>query len=137
MENKTQMVIVRPGVVEKTNIYSGNCELIDSHSVILFDSNEPVEIEEIFNDQFKIRIQILNERNETGEQTIQINVDQKQNLIKYKCFNFDNVLGTGTNKAIEVGVLGNKKIYIHFWIYAMGERSSLTRKLEYSIWKER
>jgi len=136
MESKIPVVMYRPGVIEKTNILCGNCELIDSRSVILFDSNEPVEIEEIFNSTFKIRIRIFNDRNETGEHSIQVSVDQNQNLIEYKCFNFDNVLGTGTNKAIEIGSFGGKKMYIHFWIYAMGEGSSLTRKLEYSIWKE-
>ena len=137
MESKIRMVLVRQGVIEKTNIYSGNCELIDSRSIILFDSNAPVEIEEIFNNVFKIRIRIVNDKNETDEHGIQININQEQNLIEYKCFNFDNVLGTGTNKAIEIGSFGGKKMYIHFWIYAMGADDNLTRKLEYSIWKER
>ena len=48
-----------------------------------------------------------------------------------------NGVKDGTNKAIEIGSIEGKKMYIHFWIYAMGKDDSLARKLEYSIWKER
>ena len=76
-------------------------------------------------------------KNESKSHSLEINVDGQNNVIEYKCYNFDNVLGTGTNKPIEIGQLGGKKMYIHFWLYAMGGDNGTARKLEYSIWKER
>lgn len=137
MESKIPLVLVRQGIIEKTNIFSDNCELVDSKSVILFGGDKPVEIEEIFNNSFKIIIKITMEKKEGDEQALQLNVDPATNTIEYRCFNFDNPLGTGTSKPIEIGTIENKKIYIHFWIYAMGSDNSKIRRLEYSIWKER
>ena len=52
MENRIPIVLINRGLIEKTNIYLGNYELIDSRSVILFDSEIPIQIEEIFNSKF-------------------------------------------------------------------------------------
>lgn len=135
MENAMSFVPIQQRIIEKTNIYSDKYELIDSRTVLCFNSNVPLEIEEVFNSSFKILIRIVSKNDNTG-MGLQFNVDKDKNTIEYICSNFDNVLGTGTNEPIEIGTIGGKKFYIHFWIYAMGDEKKITRKVEYSIWKE-
>lgn len=137
MEENIPVVLMRQGAIEKTNIYSGNCELIDSRTVLYYESDEPIEIEEVFNSSFKILIRIRNENTDAGEMGLRLRVDAEKNTIEYDCINFNNQLGSGTNRPIEIGTIAGKKMYIHFWIYAMGGSNGIVRKLEYSIWKER
>lgn len=122
--------------IKKSNIYAGEYELIDSNSILYIDSELPIELEMVFTSTLKITIRFINIKNETGEKKLQVDVDTEENIIEYKCINFDNHLGTGTSKPIEIGTVGGKKLFIHFWIYVMGN-NSVTRKMEYSIWKER
>ena len=137
MENRIPIVLLNQGLIEKTNIYLGNYELIDSRSVILFDSEIPIQIEEVFNSKFKIILRFISQKDDAGIHNIQVNVDIQNNIIEYKCMNFDNPLGTGTNKPIEIGTISGKKVYVHFWLYALGGDNGVSRKLEYSVWKEK
>ena len=137
MENAAPLIILRQNFIENTKIFSGNAELIDSRSVTLFDNTQPLEIEETFSSQFKILIRLFFEKSEDNKQTIKINADATTSIIDYKCFNFDNPLGTCTQKPIEIATINDKKIYFHFWVYLLGESDTATRKVEYSIWKEK
>lgn len=137
MESNKTKIVVDSLSIDRTNISSGGCELIDSRSFILYSNDEPVEIEEVFIGSFILKIRIITCKDEKGERSIKINIDKEHNVIEYRCYNFDNVLGTGTKKAIEIGSINEKKIYIHFWIYSMGDKDNITRKLEYSLWREK
>lgn len=137
MESIIPMSITRKGMIETTNIYSGAYELIDSNSVLYFDSNAPLEIEEVFNSSFKLRVRIINEKDDSGSHNLQFKVNTEVNVIEYKCVNFDNPLGTGTVIPLEICTINGKKVFLHFWIFAMGGDNGMTRKLEYSVWMER
>lgn len=137
MESTIPLIITRKGVIEKTTIKSGAYELIDSNSVLYFDKDSPLDIEEEFNSSFRLLIRIINVKDGSGTHNLQFKVNSETNLIEYKCVNFDNPLGTGTVKPIEICTINGKKIYFHFWIYAMGGDNGTTRKLEYSVWMER
>ena len=137
MKSTATKVSVKPEVPEEINIYNNKYVLIDSNSIILFDIDEPIEIDEVFSNSFTVIFRIISEKDETCEQKLEYRVVEGTNTIEFKCLNFINSLGTGTVKPIEVGMYGGKKFYIHFWIYALGGREDVTRKLEYSIWMER
>lgn len=137
MENNNPVIAEYKKPIGHTFIFSGNYELIDSKSILLFDNENPLEIEEVFNDQFKVMLRIIMVDDETKKYSIQYNVDVTKNIVEYKCFNFNNSLGTGTRKPIEVGNLEGKKFYIHFWIYALGDDEAKVKRIEYSIWRER
>ena len=135
MENAEPLIVLRQNFIEKTKIFSSNAELIDSRSVILFDSTQPLEIEETFSSQFKILIRLFFQKGD--KQAININADTTTNTVDYKCFNFDSPFGICTQKPIEIATINDKKIYFHFWVYLLGESDTATRKVEYSIWKEK
>ena len=137
MENTIPIVVTRKGVIDNTNIYSGSYELINSKSVLYFESDAPLEIEEIFDSSFKLTIRIINDKDDSGTHNLQFKVNPATNVIEYRCINFDNPLGTGTSKPIEICTVDGKKVYIHFWIYSMGGANGITRKIDYSLWKER
>lgn len=137
MDSTIPLIVMRKGVIDKTNIYSGAYELIDSNSVLYFEGDSILEIEEVFNSSFKLSLRIINEKDDSGKHSLQFKVNAETNVIEYKCVNFDNALGTGTVKPLEICTIEGKKVYFHFWIYAMGGDNGKVRKLDYSVWKER
>lgn len=137
MENNNPLNFRRNKMIDRTNIYSGGVELIDSNTLLFFDSSSPLEIEEIFNPSFKITIRIINENDDTGTHSLQYKVIKEESIIEYKCINFNNSLGTGTSQPMEIFTINGKKYYIHFWIYTMSGEKGTTRKLDYSLWKEK
>jgi len=44
-------------------------------------------------------------------------------VLKLKIFNFNNPLGTGTTKPIEMGTINNRKLYLAFTVYALDKDS--------------
>ncbi len=138
MDNKIPVLSDLKELKESIEVHSGNYSLVDSNSIILFDPNIPLEIEEMFDDSFRVTIRFLIEKDDANPgQHISVNVKTDTNTVEYLCLNFDSPFGTGTVKPIEMGVFNEKKIYIHFWIYLLGQHDKVSRKLEYSIWKER
>ncbi len=136
MENTGSLVFVRNELIENSTITSSGCELIDSRSILLFDSEKPILIEEVFSRNFKIIISIVCLEDDSDKQNISFHVIPEDNTIEYECYNFDNSLGTGTRKPVEIGTYGDKRVFFHFWIYTMGDKD-VTRRLEYSLWIER
>lgn len=137
MESTIPLILTSKNVIEKTNIYSGSYELIESNSILYFENDSPLEIEETVNSSFKLLIRFIHEKDDSGKHNLQFKVNTETNVIEYKCINFNNPLGTGTSKPIEICTIGGKKVYIHFWIYMLGGKNVFSRKMDYSLWKER
>ena len=51
------------------------------------------------------------------------------------CINFNDSLGIGTNRPLELGMVEGKRLMMHFWSYLIGQ--DMVRKIEYSIFKEK
>ena len=136
MDTRTPMPIYNKDVISHTTVISANYELIDSNSFLFFDGSASVDILETFANGFEITIRITCVSDDSNNQRLDYVANAENNTIEYKCLNFNNSLGTGTSKPVEIGAFNGKKLYIHFWIYAMGNDRD-TRRLEYSIWKER
>jgi len=83
--------------------------------------------------QFILRIEFR--KGDGGERELEQSVDTKTNIISLPCKNFDNSLGTGTTRPIELAIYQNKKIFLHFWVYSLGENS--IRKIDYCFYQER
>lgn len=118
-------------------ITSDKHELLDSGMVLLYDNESTIDIVETFTKDFKVTIRFVLKSDKSKEHKIELDVDNESMIIKYTCYNFENSLGTGTKNPIEIGAINYKKIYIHFWIYALGSDETKVLKLEYSIWKEK
>lgn len=118
-------------------ISNGNFDVIDTGSILAFDRKKSIDLIKRFSEDFVVTIKIFTIKEEDSNSEIRVRTDADHNIIEYTCVNFDNVLGTGTVSPIEIGSIGGKKLYIHFWLYSLGGEENTTLKLEYTIWKEK
>ena len=120
-----------------TNISTGHYNVIESNTVYLFKSDADLELDFKFGD-FGFKIIFLFVDNEEIE-GYKLASHGNENLIEFTCTNFNNILGTGTTSPIEIAMIDNKKLYIHFWSYTQGNSDAgrLIRKVEYTVFLER
>ena len=112
--------------------FSSNYNVLDSGSVMTFDSEAQVgfnvECDETF--AFKVVIRFERENSELSE----IRRSAEGNTIIYTCINFRSNVGVGTSEALELATYNGKKIFFHFWIYDLGQ--AVLRKVEYTLYQE-
>lgn len=84
-------------------------------------------------DSFGFDLLIKFTSNDEEQQRLQQSVSG--NTITFNCVNFDNPLGTGTKKPIELATFNSKKVYINFWVNALGDNA--LKKITYTIYSER
>lgn len=114
---------------------SSNYSIIDSGTAMTFDNQATLQLKLVLDQSFFFTVQILFIKSDGGERELMQSADTKTNTISLSCKNFDNALGTGTNKPIELATYQSKKIFLHFWVYALGENS--IRKIDYCFYQER
>ena len=114
---------------------SSNYLIIDSGTAMTFDSQAPLQLKLVLDQSFQFTVLIQFRKGDGGERELMQSINNETNTISLSCKNFDNALGTGTNRPIEVATYQNKKIFLHFWVYALGENS--IRKIDYSFYQER
>lgn len=79
------------------------------------DNGLNFEIYMIFNDIDSVKSQNMATR---------VNND----VIEIHCLNFNNPSGTGVSQPIDLATVGDKHLYLVFWVYALGGNS---KKIEY------
>lgn len=113
-------------------IYSGNYKVIDSGSVITFDSNSGIDMILKIGVAFSVKLKFSFEEN-GGERSFDKIVDEKSNTISIRCINFD--AGAGTVEPIRIAAVGGKSVYLHFWVEKLSANNYI-RKLEYAAFIE-
>ena len=114
-------------------ISSSNHIILDSGSVITYSDTAELSFSIKMDNTFSFQL-ILNFES-TGESQHQLKQSVSENVITLTCINFDNSLGTGTTRPIELAIFNGKKIFINFFVYALGDKS--LRKIVYSFYSER
>ena len=109
--------------------------ILDSGTAMTFDNQATLQLKLVLDQSFYFTVQILFKKGDGGERELMQSVDTETNTISLSCKNFDNALGTGTHRPIELATYQNKKIFLHFWVYALGENS--IRKIDYCFYQER
>ncbi|MBQ2961097.1 MAG: hypothetical protein IJE09_07740 [Oscillospiraceae bacterium] len=117
-------------IIEKT---SSNHIILDSGSAITFNSTAELSLSCKMDDTFSFSLVLQFESNGDGQHVLKQSISG--NTITLTCFNFDNPLGTGTTKPIELATFNGKKIYFNFFVYALGDKA--LRKIVYSFYSER
>lgn len=95
-----------------TEITSGEFIVIGSGNVTNYEENSLLSFKlDIDNEKFEIVFDFIDDNN-----TEEVNLKAKvhNNKVTLECTNFNNPLGTGTTKAIEVAKISNKKLFINF-----------------------
>ena len=113
--------------------YSSNYEIIDFGSLMTYDNSSEVKIKIECDNGFAFNLIFNFDSSDSKEHNLKLRID-KDNTIVFLCTNFDNTLGTGTSKPIELATVDNKKVYINFWVYSLGQKAM--RKIDYTIYKE-
>lgn len=117
-------------MVEK---YTQNYDIIDSGSISSFDSKSNIGFKlKIENQQINIVFNFSEDvdTNKLGLKTV---VD-KDNGIIIECINFNNPIGAGTVKAIELATVNGKKLYINFNVSKLNNGPHL---INYTFYIER
>jgi hypothetical protein len=107
--------------VEGLEITSGPADVIASGTIISFEGN-PVKIKFGPADgRLTIIFSFENKKDQNGESNPYMNVKSLDSkTAEFKLFNFNNSLGNGTINPLPIGTLWDKKLYLHFYVYAQG-----------------
>ena len=108
-------------------IFSGEKEIVDSGSVILFnkDSNLEFDVKNAeYNFNFTLKINFIDNGDEVtkGERNIKAKIDG--NIINLTCYNFNNTLGTAPVSPYNLATIGGRELYLNFIVYQLSEDSS-------------
>lgn len=117
-------------IIEKS---SSNHTVLESGSVITYSNENEVLFSIKMDDTFSF--DLLLKFTSNGEEQHQLQQSVSGNTITLNCVNFDNPLGTGTKKPIELATFDNKKVYINFWVNALGDNA--LKKIAYTFYTER
>ncbi|WP_295356443.1 DUF6864 domain-containing function [uncultured Succiniclasticum sp.] len=122
---------MKVSIQKKSSVY----DIVDSGTAFNYLNDDSVKLDIELNGEFAFSIEFLFPKGDKGKSDLKVDYDSTKKLIKFACFGFDNSLGTGTKQPIEIGIFNGKKLFIHFWIYSLGE--SQVKKLEYCFFMER
>jgi hypothetical protein len=100
------------------DIRSGSMQVYKSGTVISSGS-ESVEFKFLFSPNHLRCELVFIDNKENDEPDIKVIPDLKTNKVVVTCTNFNNSIGTGTTKALKLGVVENKHFYLNFQVYAM------------------
>lgn len=89
---------------------SSNYLILDSGTAMTFDNQATLQLKLVLDQSFYFTVQILFKKGDGGERELMQSVDTETNTISLSCKNFDNALGTGTNRPIELATYQNKNI---------------------------
>ncbi len=128
--------IEKRGYAMKTTIRSGNLDIVESNIFFMDNPESDVWIHLVIDDEAvgDIKISFLTD-DQDENYSVQSNV--QNGVLNLKFINFNSRSGIGSTEKWHIGYLNGKKIYIHLWAYILGEDSKKTRKIEYSIFRER
>jgi len=117
-------------VIEKS---SSNHIILESGSVITYSNSNEVHFSIKMDDSFSFDLILKFSSDDEKQYRLEQNVTN--NTITLDCINFDNPMGTGTKKPIELATFNNKKIYINFWVNSLGKNA--LKKIAYTVYSER
>lgn len=113
--------------------YSSNFEIIDSGALIAYDNDSNVIMSIECDENFTFNLKFVFDSSDCKDHNLKLRIDD--NTIELTCTNFDNALGTGTAKPIELATVNGKKVYLNFCAYSL--LNNAMRKIDYTIYVER
>lgn len=82
-------------------------------------------------DKLKFRMSFLDDPEHKGEHPIEVKLNKDNTCLDIILTNYDNILGQGVVRPIEVGLLNNKKLFVQFIITTLNETG--TRVIHYTF----
>lgn len=115
-------------------VYSSGHQVLGSGSVITYSNTSDISFIIEMDETFKFQLVLKFEDIAGKESKIDLAPDTQKNILTMTCINFNNSLGIGTTAPIEVATFRGKTIFLHLWVYTLGEKN--LRKITYSLYLE-
>lgn len=115
-------------LIKKT---SGGKEIIETGSIILYDTSSNLSLEVKCSETFSFSLIIAFQKK--GDKR-DVDVTVENNKITLVCNNFENIMGTGILSPIELATFNGKKIFVNFWVCALGD--SGFKRVDYTLYME-
>ena len=99
----------------KIKTQSDNMEIIASGLGFTFGENSDFEVYLSFDEAFKFAVRFqFKDDTSTNKSSLKSTTDLDKNIITIICVNFNDFIGTGTLKPLDIAVYKDRKIYLKF-----------------------
>lgn len=115
----------------RVEITTGDLKVVNSGTVLLKDKNSNLQLSLEADNGYKFAMEFLFKDTEREEYTLNSFIEN--DVLKIICTNFNNQLGTGSIEPLEIATIAGKKLFLHFWVFAL---SNCTKKVEYNLLME-
>jgi len=109
---------------------SADFEIIDSGSIITFDSTSDISLAVNCGADFNFVVKFI--ITSTGCSEHKITPSVNGTVISFDSSDCNNAIGIGTIEPIELASYDEKKIYVNFWVYDLGSGS--LKKIDYTVY---
>ena len=114
---------------------TGEMSVISSGFGITYDKEADYNIHVRFGDTFSFTVRIIFGADEPdGKPKMQPEIDEQKKVITLKCLNFNDFIGTGTIKPMNLATYKGRKIYFNFWVRTPGNGEN--REIRYCFYIE-
>ena len=114
---------------------SGNCDIVASNEVFLFDDSEELVLHFYDDDNSNCCMTLRFVQDQSKKQRIEPQAGDDS--LTLNCYNFSSHLGAGLKKPVLVGETNGKGIYFIFWTKVYGNREPLVRSVQFTVFRER
>lgn len=100
---------------------TGGAEVIASGLGITYAKDAGYEIHVKFDDEFSLTVSLkFGADDPSGKPEMKPAVDTKRQVITLECNNFNDFVGTGTTKPLNIATYQGRKVYMNFWVRTPG-----------------
>ena len=115
---------------------SGNCDILASDDVFLFEDSEELKIQMVDDDGSISYLALRFVEDKSGKQWIDP-IQKGADWMGLKCYNFSSRLGAGLKRPALIGESNGKNVYIMFWTKLYGSKKPYTRSVQFTIFRDR
>lgn len=108
---------------------SGNYDIVSTNRVFSYGKEEQLLISIKTDKEFNFSLNILFMTTEVKDSN-NILIENENNILTIKLYNFNNAFGTGTKQPIEIATIDNRKMYLMLWSFLPAEN---VRLIDYTI----
>jgi hypothetical protein len=114
-------------------LQSGQCEIVDSSTVMLFDKDSNL-LFEVDTGDFHFSIELVFGEDKNGSKIINKIIDEENNKITLICNNFHNIFGTNTSVPVSIATINGRQMLLHLYVSLLEDG---IRRVNYTILLER
>lgn len=119
----------------KISTHTGEMNIIASGFGITFSKEADFVININFDKDFKFSVRFIFLDQEPYEKPdLRFSANLKSNIVTLTCINFNDTVGTGTTRPVNLATYRSKKIFLNFWVRTTNEKEN--REIKYCLYME-